>query len=177
MTRTRSAKNETTVKNRLALYHGDITELGVCAIVNAANRSLLGGGGVDGAIQIAGPKLLDECKKLGGCKLAEAKITRGYKLPARHVIHTVGPVGERPEYLEKAYRNSLRLAVKKGLSTIAFPCISTGVYGYPDADAAKLAFKTVIDFLEEDDSLEMVVFCVLLDKDYRLYEKLFDKNL
>ena len=144
MTRTRSPKKEKHVKNRLALYRGDITELGVCAIVNAANRSLLGGGGVDGAIhKAAGPRLLAECKTLDGCKLAEAKVTRGYRLRARHVIHTVGPVGERPEYLAKAYRNSLSLAVKKGLSTIAFPCISTGVYGYPNDAAAKIAFETV----------------------------------
>jgi O-acetyl-ADP-ribose deacetylase (regulator of RNase III) len=140
---------------RLRIMTGDITTLAVDAIVNAANRSLLGGGGVDGAIHAAaGPELLEECRKLGGCATGEAKSTRGYALPASWVIHTVGPVwkgGDAGEaaLLARAYAASLAEAARLGAETLAFPAISTGVYGYPRAEAARIAVKTVMDFLGE----------------------------
>lgn len=148
----------------LELYRGDITKLDVDAIVNAANESLLGGGGVDGAIhRAAGRELYEECKKIGGCPTGEARITRGYRLPARHVIHTVGPVwhgggrGER-ELLASCYRNSLRLAVENGVRTIAFPAISCGVYRFPVDEAAKIAVRETRAFLAEHDSIDRVIF-------------------
>jgi O-acetyl-ADP-ribose deacetylase len=160
--------------DRIELCQGDITTLQVDAIVNAANRSLLGGGGVDGAIhRAAGPQLLEECKTLGGCATGEAKITGGYKLPARHVIHTVGPVyGNRPddpELLASCYRNSLRLAAENGLQSIAFPAISCGVYRYPPVEACKIAVDTVREFLEEDQTLKRVIFVVFSEDLYRIY--------
>jgi O-acetyl-ADP-ribose deacetylase (regulator of RNase III) len=149
---------------RIELFEGDITTLALDAIVNAANATLLGGGGVDGAIhRAAGPELVAECATLGGCRPGEAKITRGYRLPARHVIHTVGPVwhgggtGE-PEVLASCYRNALALARRHGLVSIAFPGISTGVYGYPLEPAARIAIGEVARFLGDDQSLERVVF-------------------
>lgn len=163
---------------RIQLYQGDITEMHVDAIVNAANKSLLGGGGVDGAIhRAAGPKLLEECKKLGGCETGQAKITHAYRLPARFVIHTVGPVwygGEigEAEQLANAYRNSLLLAKEHGLKTIAFPNISTGVYHFPKEQAAKIAIETIRDFLQDDQSFESVIFCVFDDENNEIYEKL-----
>src|ERR1043166_307561 len=155
---------------RLKLLRGDITKLAVDAIVNAANTTLLGGGGVDGAIhRAAGPELLAECKTLGGCRSGEAKITRGYSLPARFVVHTVGPVwsgGNRgePETLANCYRNSLRIAVENDVSTIAFPAISCGAYRYPIADAARIAVETTRDFLRENDLIAEVTFVVSTDE-------------
>ena len=149
---------------KLELFRGDITKLDVDAIVNAANESLRGGGGVDGAIhRAAGPELLEECRRIGGCPTGEARITRGYRLPARHVIHTVGPVwhgGTRgePELLASCYRSSLRLAIENGVRTIAFPAISCGVYGYPVDQAARIAVDETRRTLADDDTIERVIF-------------------
>lgn len=147
---------------RVSLYLGDITKLEVDAIVNAANRTLLGGGGVDGAIhRAAGPGLLEECRRLGGCPTGEARITGGHNLPARWVVHTVGPVwhggrsGEE-ELLARCYRNSLALAVQHGAKTIAFPAISTGAYGFPLERAARIAVRETIHALEQHPLVEMV---------------------
>ncbi len=150
--------------SRIEIFAGDITTLAVDAIVNAANPSLLGGGGVDGAIhRAAGPELLAECRTLGGCPTGQAKITAGYRLPARHVIHAVGPVwhggaaGE-DELLAGCYRNSLTLAAENGLKTIAFPAISTGVYAFPLHRAIAIAVREVRMFLEKEASIEKVIF-------------------
>ena len=165
-------------ERRLALLRGDITKLAIDAIVNAANTSLLGGGGVDGAIhRAAGPDLLAECRTLGGCNPGEAKITRGYALPARFVIHTVGPIwsgGSRgePEILANCYRNSLRVAVENSVRTIAFPAISCGAYGYPIAAAASIAVETAREFLRENDSIANVTFVVSTDEIEIAYERL-----
>lgn len=163
---------------RISVLLSDITELAVDAIVNAANSTLLGGGGVDGAIhRAAGSGLLYECKQLGGCPTGEAMITGGYNLPARYVIHTVGPVWRdgthhEPDLLASCYRRSLEIAVSRSLTSIAFPCISTGAYGYPRRSAALIAIQTVREFLEKDASLEKVVFCCHSSQDYRLYTEM-----
>jgi len=150
---------------KMTIVEGDITKLEVDAIVNAANESLLGGGGVDGAIHAAaGPELLAECRKLGGCPTGEARITKGYNLPARHVIHTVGPVWQgggagEDGLLANCYRRSLGLVVGNNLRTIAFPAISTGVYRFPAERAAAIAVATVADFLAGEERLDKVIFC------------------
>jgi O-acetyl-ADP-ribose deacetylase len=163
---------------KINIVRGDITRLDVDAIVNAANTTLLGGGGVDGAIhRAAGPQLLDECRKLGGCRPGQAKLTRGYNLPARFVIHTVGPVwsgGNRaePETLANCYRNSLRVAVENGIKTIAFPAISCGAYRYPIADAAQVALATTQSFLPETGRINSVIFVLATEEIFAAYENL-----
>jgi O-acetyl-ADP-ribose deacetylase len=162
-------------EDMIEVVQGDITKLRVDAIVNAANTMLLGGGGVDGAIhRAAGRELLEECRKLGGCPTGEARITRGYKLPAKWVIHTVGPVwsgGGRDEdlLLTSCYRNSLALAEEHQIKTIAFPCISTGVYGFPADRASEIALREVKNFLASHDVPEKVAFVCFLDRDAELY--------
>jgi O-acetyl-ADP-ribose deacetylase len=165
---------------RLRALRADITTLSVDAIVNAANSSLLGGGGVDGAIhRAAGPELLAECRLLGGCKTGDAKLTRGHRLPARHVIHTVGPVwrggtsGE-PALLASCYRRSIELAAANRILTLAFPSISTGIYGYPVELAAKVAVDTVRSSVQEFAPIEEIVFCCFSPGDLQVYESMLN---
>jgi O-acetyl-ADP-ribose deacetylase (regulator of RNase III) len=164
------------VENRIEVVQGDITRMKVDAIVNAANSSLLGGGGVDGAIhRAAGPELVAECATLGGCATGEAKITRGYRLPAKHVIHTVGPVWrggthDEDKLLASCYRNSLRIAAEQGLKTIAFPAISTGVYGFPSERACRIAAETVREFLAGHPAIEKVSFVCFDSVTFGLYK-------
>ena len=168
---------------RLCAITADITTLAVDAIVNAANSSLLGGGGVDGAIhRAAGPELLEQCRGLGGCPPGEARITRGYRLPAAHVIHTVGPVwhggsqGE-PDILAACYRNSLAIAAEHGLRTIAFPAISTGIYGYPAELAAEVAGDAVAAMIEQHpDTFDEIVFVGFSDSSTRLAAEAIDRS-
>ncbi|XP_068897737.1 macro domain-containing protein RSc0334-like [Tenebrio molitor] len=157
---------------KISIFTGDITTLEVDAIVNAANSSLLGGGGVDGAIHRgAGPDLLEECRSLHGCETGQAKITGGYKLPAKYVIHTVGPRGEKPGLLQQCYRNSLKIMLEKKLQTIAFPCISTGIYGYPNELASHVAAYEVRKHLESyNDQVDRIIFCLFLAPDQTVYE-------
>lgn len=165
------------MSSRLIALQGDITRLNVDVIVNAANSSLLGGGGVDGAIhRAAGSELLHECRLLGGCKTGEAKLTRGYRLPARFIIHTVGPVwrsgcqGEA-QLLASCYRNALRLAAEQDLSSIAFPSISTGIYGYPIKEAAQIAIITVRAELASHPGIDEVTFCCFSASDLAVYQQ------
>jgi O-acetyl-ADP-ribose deacetylase (regulator of RNase III) len=174
-------KNEA-IKDRIKVVEGDITEQAVDAIVNAANRTLLGGGGVDGAIHRgAGPELLEECRKLGGFPTGQAKITKGYKLPAKWVIHTVGPVwrdgnhGE-DELLASCYRNSLSLAEEHGLKRIAFPSISTGAYGFPMDRAARIAVRETKSFLDKAGKVESVVMVCFGRQAYEVYSSALEET-
>lgn len=169
------------MKEKIVLVQGDITGLDVDAIVNAANRSLLGGGGVDGAIhRAAGPELLAECRTLGGCDTGDAKITRGYSLKARHVIHTVGPiyrggVSGEPRLLESCYRRCFEVAHDNRLISLAFPSISTGAYGYPIEDASQIALSTTFAQLERYPEIERVVFALFSKSDLAVYQKKLEK--
>lgn len=165
------------LNSKIKLVQGDITELKVDAIVNAANNRLTGGSGVNGAIHRGGGKeILEECKKIGGCPTGEARITTAGKLPNKYVIHTVGPVFKdgkhnEEELLSKAYYNSLKLAVENGIKTIAFPSISTGIFGYPIEEASTIAIKTVKDFINEEGSISQVIFVSFSQKDFELYSR------
>jgi len=168
--------------NKIEVMQGDITKLTVDAIVNAANRSLLGGGGVDGAIhRAAGPKLLDECRKLNGCDTGQAKKTSGYNLPARFIIHTVGPIWQggasnEEALLKNCYQNSLKLAGEYNLGSIAFPNISTGIYGFPKDLAANIAINEVKIFLNQPSSITKVIFVCFDRENYILYQKLIGND-
>jgi len=166
------------MESKPELYKGDITKLNVDAIVNAANTSLLGGGGVDGAIhRAAGHELLEYNQRLGGCTTGEAKISPGFKLPAKYIIHTVGPVwnggkNNEDKLLANCYKNSLKLAAENDIKTIAFPSVSTGVYRFPVERASKIAVKEVKDFLEKDSSIEKVIFVCFDDRIYEIYNEI-----
>jgi O-acetyl-ADP-ribose deacetylase len=162
---------------RIKIIDGDITRQQVDAIVNAANNSLLGGGGVDGAIhRAAGPELLAECQALHGCPTGAAKLTKGYRLPAKYVIHTVGPVwhgggSHEEQMLENCYKNSLQVALQHGIKTIAFPAISTGVYGFPIERASRIALRTVKAFLEKEASVQWIIFVCFGNHDFQVYQR------
>ncbi len=163
--------------SRIKIINGSIVDQDVDAIVNAANKSLLGGGGVDGVVhRAAGPKLLEECRALGGCQTGEAKITAGWDLSARYIIHTVGPVwcgGDQGEadLLASCYSNSLKLAVEKNIRTIAFPAISAGAYSYPIDDAAMIAIEAVANFLQSDEHIERCLFCMVNEKSFSAFSR------
>jgi O-acetyl-ADP-ribose deacetylase (regulator of RNase III) len=171
------------MKNRIQIVKADITTLSVDAIVNAANSTLLGGGGVDGAIhRAAGPELLAECRLLNGCKTGEAKITKGYNLPSKFVIHTVGPIWyggnkNEPKLLADCYKNSLKIACDYNINTIAFPAISTGVYGYPLLDATKIACLETISFLKQNTIPETVIFVCFNENAVSVYNVVLDDIL
>ena len=164
--------------NKIKLHKGDITKLKVDCIVNAANKTLLGGGGVDGAIhRAAGKELLAECRTLNSCETGDAKITKGYNLSAKFVIHTVGPVYSNGLYneaikLANCYKKSLELSVKNNIKTIAFPNISTGVYGYPKKEAAEIAIYEVKKFLKKNSSIEQVIFCIFDNDNFEIYQSI-----
>ena len=167
---------EKSIWERIEIRQGDITKVEVDAIVNAANTSLLGGGGVDGAIhRAAGPQLLAECRTLGGCPTGEARITAGYKLPARHVIHTVGPVykgtARDAQLLASCYRNCLELAAQHHLKSIAFPAVSCGVYGYPIQDACRVAVETCLSFMRARDDPSQLIFVLFSAADREVYDR------
>ncbi|MBL4654731.1 MAG: O-acetyl-ADP-ribose deacetylase [Bacteroidia bacterium] len=167
--------------DRIFIEQGDITLQNVQAIVNAANKTLLGGGGVDGAIhRIAGPELLTECKSLNGCNTGEAKMTKGYNLSAKYVIHTVGPVwnggnGKEAELLTNCYKNCLGLVVKHGIESIAFPAISTGVYSYPLDEACFIAINETLNFFNRNDPIEKIVFVCFDDLNFKTYQSTLAK--
>ncbi|UTC66777.1 MULTISPECIES: O-acetyl-ADP-ribose deacetylase [unclassified Treponema] len=172
---------ENTSTSSMEIINADITKLRFDAIVNAANTTLLGGSGVDGAIHAAaGPELLEECRKLKGCKTGEAKITKAYKLPSKYVIHTPGPVYEggnsgEAELLAGSYRSCLNLALEYGCKSIAFPCISTGVYGYPKEEAAKIALKEISAFLKEHKDMKVFIVCFGKENE-EIYRRLIEKS-
>ena len=171
------------MKEKIKIIQGDITKLEVDAIVNAANNSLLGGGGVDGAIhRSAGPDLLEETRKIGGCPTGEARVSGGYDLPARWVIHTVGPVwkgGSQNEenLLASCYRNSFAAAVEKGVKTVAFPAVSAGVYGFPLKKATEIAMRETRQFLENDDLLDQVIFVCFSQEALKIYQETFSTRI
>lgn len=171
------------LEGRIEIRKADITTLGVDVIVNAANTSLEGGGGVDGAIhRAAGPKLLEECKTLGGAQPGQVKITRGYDLPASYVAHAVGPIwkggeGQENEQLASCYRRALELTAERDLESVAFPSISTGAYRFPMEKATRIAQSTVRAFLDNDDAIERVIFCCFSDDDVAVYESLAEEQL
>jgi O-acetyl-ADP-ribose deacetylase (regulator of RNase III) len=176
-------KSQQNTNKMIEIIIGDITKQNVDAIVNAANKSLLGGGGVDGAIhKAAGFELLNECRTLNGCETGQAKITKGYNLPARYVIHTVGPIwnggqNNENEQLANCYKNSLRLAVENHITSIAFPSISTGVYGFPIERASEIALNEIINFIKTDSSIENIKIICFGNKPYEIYNEKYNQLL